>query len=77
MTPAEIKAAASARIVLLDDYLQGQEIVLNLAHDNVPTDQRAERLLQQADVVLSQTTRANSIRRAARLRELLARYVAS
>ena len=77
MTPAEIKAAASARIVLLDDYLQGQEIVLNLAHDNVPTDQRSERLLQQADVVLSQTTRANSIRRAARLRELLARYVAS
>ena len=77
MTPAEIKAAASARIVLLDDYLQGQEIVLNLAHDNVPTDQRAERLLQQADVVLSQTTRANSIRRAERLRELLARYVAS
>ena len=77
MTPAEIKAAANAKIVLLDDLLAGNVITLNLSPANVPDDQRAEALLKQADTILAQTGRVQIPRRAARIRELLSRYVST
>ena len=78
MTPAEIKAAAAAKIVELDEALAMHPPVdLNLAADRVPDDARAERLLSAADAALTKTGRYVTIRHAARLRELLSRYVAA
>jgi hypothetical protein len=77
MTPAEIKAAAAEKIALLNEKLRGEEVVLNLSEENVPNDTRAEALLNQADRILTRPGRHVTVRHAARVRELLSRYVAA
>lgn len=78
MTPAEIKAAANAKIVLLDEALSNHSpVALALAADRVPNDQRAETLLSAADKALNQSGRFFNIRHMARIRELLSRYVSA
>lgn len=78
MTPAEIKAAATAKIVELDEALTMHSPVdLNLAADRVPDDARAERLLAAADAALTKAGRHVTVRHVARIRELLSRYVSA
>ena len=78
MTPAEIKAAAITKIAELDEALAMHPPVdLNLDANRVPGDDRAEKLLAAAAVALTKSGKHTTVRHAARIRELLSRYVSA
>jgi len=78
MTHEELKAAAAAKIVVLDAALATMDAVSVQVPDNkIPTDDRVDQILRMSDKVLErQPLRKPQVRRLTRLRELLSRFVA-
>jgi hypothetical protein len=80
MSPAEIKALASAKIVLLDNLLVGANLPeLHISPVNTPDDKRAQQLMKRADRMMNREILHDVPfkNRLNRVRALLAMYISA